>query len=175
VSDRSLSADELDLLRTMVEADETASREGDRDETFAVLRLNGGETFLDHKGFRGERPKVSARAVAGLSDAGLFRVVSETESLLRVYLIEAARSWLQDDVSASVDQPHGTAGLRDDQDRLLQLVLDHFLRTAEWPLVDTPFDTNSIKLMTISMSFEPGASWTQNWVPSASAMGLAPP
>jgi hypothetical protein len=78
----------------MVEADEAASSQGHRDETFAVIRVNGGATFLDHKGFGGKRPRVSRRALLGLREAGLFRVVNETRNLLRFYLPDDARTRL---------------------------------------------------------------------------------
>jgi len=91
MGDRPLNSEELVLLRMMVEADVTASSQGDRDETFAVIQLSDDSTFLGHKGFGAKRPQVSPRAVLGLREAGLFMVVSETRGLLRVYLANDAR------------------------------------------------------------------------------------
>ncbi len=94
VSNRPLEADEVVLLRAMVEADEVASSQGLHDETFGVALLNGGVTFLGHKALAGERPLVSRRAVLGLREAGLFMVVSERRHLLRLYLAPDARQRL---------------------------------------------------------------------------------
>jgi hypothetical protein len=136
VSNGSLDTGELDLLRTMIEADELASSDGHRDEPFAVLRLNGNATFLDHPGLHGRRPRVSPRAFAGLQEAGLFTVVSETESMVRVYLARDARTWLERRSTAGADPPATALGMGDDQDRLLQVIFEHFRGSAEWPIVD---------------------------------------
>ncbi len=103
MTNRPLEADEIVLLRAMVEADEVASSQGLHDETFAVALLNGGVTFLDHKGLAGERPLVSRRAVLGLREAGLFVVVSETRHLLRVYLAPDARQRLAEHASPTAE------------------------------------------------------------------------
>ncbi len=111
VTNRPLDAEEIALLRAMVDADEVAARQGVHNETFAVALLNGGVTFLDHKGFGGERPIVSRRAVVGLRDAGLFMVVSETRHLLRVYLARDAGQRLNHVSSADGIEP-ATTGMQ---------------------------------------------------------------
>jgi hypothetical protein len=68
----------------MVAAEDSATSLGHREATFAVLMPNGDATFLDHKGLANQRPAISRRTILGLRDAGLFRVVSETSTLLRV-------------------------------------------------------------------------------------------
>jgi hypothetical protein len=134
MSIRPLDAEELDLLAEMVGADASASSQGSRDETFAIIRLNGGVHLLDHKGLDGRRPAVSQRAVLGLREAGLFRVVSETRSLLRVYLTSDAPAALE------TQSPNSDSSGNDLAERLanhlMQVVFDRFSETGEWPLVD---------------------------------------
>jgi uncharacterized protein (TIGR02391 family) len=134
MSIRPLDAEELALLAEMVGADASASSQGSRDETFAIIRLNGGVHLLDHKGLGGRRPAVSQRAVLGLREAGLFRVVSETRSLLRVYLTSDAPAALE------TQSPNSDSSGNDLAERLanhlMQVVFDRFSETGEWPLVD---------------------------------------
>lgn len=134
MSIRPLDAEELALLAEMVGADASASSQGSRDETFAIIRLNGGVHLLNHKGLGGRRPAVSQRAVLGLREAGLFRVVSETRSLLRVYLTSDAPAALE------TQSPNSDSSGNDLAERLanhlMQVVFDRFSKTGEWPLVD---------------------------------------
>lgn len=74
------------------------------------------------------------RAVLGLQDAGLFRVVSETPSLLRGYLEESARAVLAEQATNVDPEPDGPGAKA--VTHLLQVVFDRFHAAGEWPSVD---------------------------------------